>query len=99
LAGCEWNLGDTVSEQDLARVTAWMADALVAALTLDPAPAEVRGLWLTEPLGVIGGVAGAMFSGGVGEYVYGRESRDFGDLGRRFGRAISERLAAGRFPF
>jgi len=99
LAGCEWNLGDTVSEQDLSRVTAWMADALVAALTRDPAPPEVRGLWLTEPLGVLGGIAGAMFSGGVGEYVYGREEHDFGDLGRRLGHAIRERLAAGCFPF
>jgi ethanolamine utilization protein EutA len=56
-------------------------------------------LWLTEPLGVLGGIAGAMFSGGVGEYVYGREEHDFGDLGRRLGHAIRERLAAGCFPF
>ncbi|MGH9255764.1 MAG: ethanolamine ammonia-lyase reactivating factor EutA [Vicinamibacterales bacterium] len=98
LAGCTWNLGDTVSDADLDRVTSWMADALVAALTQDPAPREVEGLWLTEPLGVLGGIEGAMFSGGVGEYVYGREERDFGDLGRRFGRAIRERLDAGRFP-
>ena len=54
---------------------------------------------MTEPLGVLGGIAGAMFSGGVGEYVYGREERDFGDLGRRFGRAVRERIEAGRFPF
>ena len=47
----------------------------------------------------MGGIAGAMFSGGVGEYVYGREERDFGDLGRRFGQAIRDRLAAGRLPF
>ena len=40
-----------------------------------------------------------MFSGGVGEYVYDREARDFGDLGRSFGRAIRERLDAGRLPF
>ena len=99
LAGCHWSLGDTVSEADLDRVTAWMAEALVAALTQDTAPPEVQGLWLTEPLGVIGGIQGAMFSGGVGEYVYGREERDFGDLGRRLGRAIRERLEAGRFPF
>jgi len=33
-----------------------------------------------------------MFSGGVGEYVYRRESRDFGDLGRRLGLALSKRL-------
>jgi ethanolamine utilization protein EutA len=48
---------------------------------------------------VVGGIAGAMFSGGVSEYVYGREERDFGDLGRRFGEAIGERLAARRFAF
>ncbi|MBI3050582.1 MAG: ethanolamine ammonia-lyase reactivating factor EutA [Acidobacteria bacterium] len=112
LAGCGWSLGDRVSEQDLERVTEWMAEALVTALTEHPAPGEVDGLWLTEPLGAIGvapgspprlrgGVAvqGAMFSGGVGEYVYGREARDFGDLGKRFGRAIRARIDAGRLPF
>jgi ethanolamine utilization protein EutA len=76
-----------------------MADALVTLLTQDPAPRDVQGLWLTEPLGVLGGIAGAMFSGGVGEYVYGRESRDFGDLGRRLGLAIRARLDAGRLPY
>ncbi len=99
LAGCDWSLGDHVSEDDLRRVTSWMADALMAALTEDPAPPGVEGLWLTEPFGVVGGIAGAMFSGGVSEYVYGREERDFGDLGRRFGQAIRDRLAAGRLPF
>jgi len=29
-----------------------------------------------------------MFSGGVREYIYGRESRDFGDLGRRLGAVL-----------
>jgi ethanolamine utilization protein EutA len=99
LAGCAWNLGDKVSEYDIQRVTTWMADALVAALTQEVPPAQVQELWLTEPLGVIGGVAGAMFSGGVGEYVYDREPRDFGDLGHSLGRAIRERLDAGRLPF
>ena len=99
LAGCAWRPGEHVREADLDRVARWMADALVAALTMDPPPPEIQGLWLTEPLGVIGGIEGAMFSGGVGEYVYEREVRDFGDLGRPFGRAIRERLEAGRFPF
>jgi ethanolamine utilization protein EutA (predicted chaperonin) len=40
-----------------------------------------------------------MVSGGVGEYVYDRETRDFGDLGRRLGRAIRQRFEANRFPF
>ena len=45
------------------------------------------------------GIDGVMFSGGVGEYVYGREARDFGDLGRRLGRAMRARLDAGELPW
>jgi ethanolamine utilization protein EutA len=99
LAGCDWSLGDVVTEADLTRVTAWMADALVAALTDGRGPADVEGLWLTDPLGTTSGIQGVMFSGGVGEYVYGREEKDFGDLGRRFGHEIRARLEAGRFPY
>src|SRR5256884_4656091 len=40
-----------------------------------------------------------MFSGGVGEYVYGREERDFCDRGRRLGRALRRRLEEGRLPW
>jgi ethanolamine utilization protein EutA len=40
-----------------------------------------------------------MFSGGVGEYVYGREERDFGDLGLRLGRAVRRRVEAGALPW
>jgi ethanolamine utilization protein EutA len=115
MAGCDWSLGDQVSDADLDRVASWMADALVAALTKDPSPPDVAGLWLTEPLRTPVGQAllglprepdkarptekrAAMFSGGVGEYVYGREARDFGDLGRRFGHAVRDRLDRGQLP-
>jgi ethanolamine utilization protein EutA len=98
LAGCDWSLREVVTEAEIDRVTAWMADALVAALTESPGSADVESLWLTEPLGAINGIEGAMFSGGVSEYVYGREEHDFGDLGRRLGRAIRERIDAGRLP-
>jgi ethanolamine utilization protein EutA len=43
----------------------------------------------------LGQIDGVMFSGGVGEYVYGREQRDFGDMGRRLGHAVRRRLDAG----
>ena len=97
-AGVGWTLDGKATDAELARVTEWMADALVAALTHSPAPAEVEALWLTEPLEPLAGLAGVMFSGGVGEYVYGRESRDFGDLGRRLGLAIRARVDAGKIP-
>ena len=98
LAGLQWSLGQAVTDDELDRVAAWMADALLAALQPGTA-AAVAGLWLTEPLDVSGRIHGAMFSGGVGEYVYDREARDFGDLGRRFGRAIRARIDNGAFPF
>lgn len=40
-----------------------------------------------------------MFSGGVGEYVYGREEEDFGDLGRRLGHALRRHVDAGALPY
>jgi ethanolamine utilization protein EutA len=98
-AGRDWNLGEPVNIDDVEAVAAWMADALVAALAGEPASADVLDLWLTEPLGDVGGILGVMFSGGVGEYVYGREPQDFNDLGLRLGRAIRERIDSGRFPF
>jgi len=51
-----------------------------------------RRLYLTAPLADLSRIGGVMFSGGVGEYVYARESRDFGDLGRRLGRELGRRL-------
>ena len=97
-AGIAWKLGDAATEAEIERIADWMADALVAALTQSPAPPDVAALWLTEPLEPVQGIAGVMFSGGVGEYVYGREGRDFGDLGRRLGLAVRRRLDAGKLP-
>jgi ethanolamine utilization protein EutA len=98
-AGIDWTVGAKVSDADIERVTAWMADALVSALTQDQSAEEVAALWLTEPLEPVEGLAGVMFSGGVAEYVYGRESRDFADLGRRLGAAVRERLDAAKLPY
>ena len=97
-AGVDWNVGGPATEHQMDRVAAWMADALVAALTQSPTPEPVDALWLTDPLEPVEGIAGVMFSGGVAEYVYGREERDFGDLGKRLGLAVRKRLDAGQLP-
>jgi ethanolamine utilization protein EutA len=52
-------------------------------------------LFITSPIADFGAIDGVMFSGGVAEYVYGRESRDFGDLGRALGRVLARRIEAG----
>jgi ethanolamine utilization protein EutA len=98
-AGFDWSLGDKVDPADLDRVAESMVDDLILTLTARPVPEEVKGLYLTDPIEDLSAIDGMMFSGGVGEYVYDRESRDFGDMGRRFGRAIRRRIEQGALPW
>ena len=71
----------------------------MAALTQRPLPHALEPLCLTDPIADFGCIDGIMFSGGVGEYVYGREDRDFGDMGRRLGRVIRSRIDSGALPW
>ncbi len=98
-AGFDWNLGDQVTSADLDKVADVMAETLIVALTQRPAPHDVEHLFLTDPIADYGDVGGVMFSGGVAEYVYDREPRDFGDMGKRLGSALARKIAAGRFPW
>ena len=98
-AGFDWNLGDQVTSDELDKVADVMAETLVVALTQRPAPHDVEHLYLTDPIADFGDLGGVMFSGGVAEYVYDREPRDFGDMGKRLGSALARKLAAGRLPW
>ena len=98
-AGYDWTLGQRVTRAELARVAQGMADALVRVLTGQATDEDRAELMLTDPIGDLSTVQGLMFSGGVGEYVYGREPRDFGDLGKLFGEALRARLDAGALPW
>ena len=98
-AGFSWSRGERAGEADMDKVADAMADALVAAITTRPLPHDIAHLYLTDPIAELGRIDGIMFSGGVAEYVYGREARDFGDMGRRLGRAIRARVDRGDFPW
>ncbi|MFZ0424465.1 MAG: ethanolamine ammonia-lyase reactivating factor EutA [Xanthobacteraceae bacterium] len=102
-AGFSWNRGDTIDPADLDKVADGMADALVAAITANPLPHDIEHLYLTDRIAELGAgigrIDGAMFSGGVAEYIYQRETRDFGDMGPRLGRAIHARIESGAFPW
>ena len=98
-AGFDWKLGDKVDSADLDKVADSMADTLIEALIERPINDDIRGLYLTEPIEDWGAIGGVMFSGGVAEYIYDREQRDFGDLGLRLGHAIRRKVDAGRLPW
>ncbi|MDX1499003.1 MAG: ethanolamine ammonia-lyase reactivating factor EutA [Woeseiaceae bacterium] len=98
-AGFEWQLGDTLGDADLEKVAAAMADDVVAALTgtLDEEIAEE--FYLTDPIEGLDGIDAVVCSGGVAEYIYRREDREFGDLGMKLGHALRDRIDAGRLPW
>jgi ethanolamine utilization protein EutA len=96
-AGFDWAPGSVADGAALDRIAGRMADLLVEALASDTLPDAARDILLTDPPGELSGLAGIMVSGGVGEFVHGRETRDFGDLGRPLGRALRAHALAGAF--
>ena len=98
-AGFAWQRGDIVDTAELHRVAEAMADALVAAIRMRPLPSDIARLYLTDPIADLGRIDAAMFSGGVAEYIYQREDRDFGDLGRCLGNAVRVRIDGGALPW
>jgi ethanolamine utilization protein EutA (predicted chaperonin) len=95
-AGYGWDVGDRAAPGELEKVAESMADAVVAAATGGP---DAVPYFLTEPLGDLGRIDGVMFSGGVAEYVYGREEARFGDLGHPLGLALRRRVDDGVLPW
>jgi len=98
-AGFHWNRGDVAEAAAMERVAEWMAEAILASVSVRPVPADVEGLYLTELLPDLGSIDGVMFSGGVAEYIYQRETRDFGDMGRLLGLALRRKVDAGALPW
>ena len=98
-AGFHWTLGDRITPEDMAKVADWMADAVITAVRSGNLPTVIKNLFLTDRLPDLGAIDGVMFSGGVAEYVYGRENRDFGDMGKLFGSALRRKIDADDLPW
>ncbi|HEY0889091.1 MAG TPA: ethanolamine ammonia-lyase reactivating factor EutA [Nocardioides sp.] len=91
-AGLTLVLGEVPDPDGLARLVDVMADHLFAAMQGGTPPAATSDLLRLEPLPG-GPVPGALsFSGGVAEYVYGRDTSEHGDLGPRLAEAIRARV-------
>ena len=98
-AGFAWEHGSVTSPPELDAVAARMADALIAVIVERPLSGKLAHLYLTPPIADFGSIDGVMFSGGVAEFVYRREPRDFGDMGRRLGEALRNRVDRGALPW
>jgi ethanolamine utilization protein EutA len=88
--GLDVAVGRALAPSDLDRLADGMADLIRRVVAGQALPHGER-LWITDPLRTRGPFTHLVFSGGVAEYVYGYETREFGDLGPRLGAAIRRR--------
>ncbi|QWZ10163.1 ethanolamine ammonia-lyase reactivating factor EutA [Nocardioides panacis] len=91
-AGLALVMGEVPDAEALSRLVDLMADHLFAAMQSGQPARATAELLRLDPLPA-GPVPDAIsFSGGVAEYVYGRDQRDHGDLGPRLADAIRRRV-------
>jgi ethanolamine utilization protein EutA len=81
-----------MTEAELDRIVARMADQLMELVELKQLAPEKKHLLRLPELTYNGPIDVITFSGGVSEFIYGREPRNFGDLGARVAKAIRERV-------
>ena len=92
--GLELQVGHAVTAAEMERIAEQMA-AMISAAIAGERPAALVELELTGP--IAGAFDAVMFSGGVGEFIYARETRDFGDIGKFLGAALAQRIETGAF--
>lgn len=97
--GVEVKVGERLGEADIIRLVEEMARAVVAVLADGPElAAEVQSLLRAPTLPEPAACETVIFSGGVSEYLYGREPRTFGDLGVPLARAIEAEVRSSLGP-
>jgi ethanolamine utilization protein EutA len=86
--GLNLELGQSVAKADLERMVARMADTIFEVAGTSTPDAKSQSLLRLEPLRAEKMPDVLTFSGGVSEYVYGREAQAYGDLGPLLAAAV-----------
>jgi ethanolamine utilization protein EutA len=94
-AGYQLALGDPIDAPTLRGVAAKMAQILFDLIAGGEPPwSEIM---IMPALALPPQIDGVLFSGGVAEYIYGREAGSFGDLGVLFGKEVREQARKRRY--
>ena len=93
-AGVTLSIGDAPPPGALDIIVEKMADRLAEVIALGPLSAETAALLRLPAMNWQGPIDAVTFSGGVSEYIYGYEDRQYGDLGPALARAIRTRMEA-----
>lgn len=95
-AGLQLGIGDTITDAQQRQIAERMAERLFQAMGGSDLDAGTQALLRLEPLSksaVAHPPAQVSFSGGVSEYLYGREKTAYGDLGPVLAQAVLDRIA------
>jgi ethanolamine utilization protein EutA len=89
-------IGARLAPEDLQRVVDALADAAISLIRGEAPGGLAQRLLLTEPMLRTVVPRALTFSGGVSEYIYGREKRAFGDIAEMIAERIAAACASGR---
>ena len=90
--GLPLEVGITLTDDGRRALVEGMVESFFELLDRRPLSPLTRRLMHTPPLSNTGPIRALSFSGGVSEYLYGDETREFGDLGKALAEAIRRRL-------
>jgi ethanolamine utilization protein EutA len=90
--GIPLEIGGTLSSDHQKAMAELLAECLYNVAERRPLGRLADRLMITGPLTYEGEIDTVGFSGGVSEYVYGNEQRNFGDLGILLGKAVMDRV-------
>jgi len=96
--GISVSVGKLLDSRARELIAGRMLDCVDRFLGFAPVDGLTEELSLTEPMDP-GGADCVIFSSGVAEYIYGRETRDYGDLGLEMASGIQRRLKQGVWPW
>lgn len=96
--GFELDAGEVLSAESRRRLVRVMADIVMNLAHRHPPAGIAAELMVTDPLPVTPCPDAVTFSGGVAEYLFGREAERFGDLGPGLAHVIGHALADGGAP-
>lgn len=92
LLNIDLQVGEHISENSLRKMASYMADRLLEFITNKVLSADAEELLLTNRLSIEHQPDAITFSGGVSEFIYGRQNQTFGDMGPLLGEEITNRL-------
>lgn len=96
--GIHLELGHTISEEEKEKLADALAESLLECIKQESSSKVTSMLMMAPPLQYDGKIDRITFSGGVAEYIYDIEKREFNDLGVILAEAIKKKVAMAGLP-